>query len=112
MSHAVDVCRRPMRFFPRLIGLVKTCRLRSASPDESKESLRCITVDTEELFAPAPMRTVLGRVSKCCPEGWTITIMKGKVLAYEGEKKLKDVELHLRGGVEVEPDEVEAATED
>jgi hypothetical protein len=57
--------------------------------DESKESLRCITVDTEELFPSAPMRTVLGRVSKCCPEGWTITIMKGKVLAYEGEKKLQ-----------------------
>lgn len=80
--------------------------------DESKESLRNINVDTNELFAPAPMRTVLARISEQCPDDWTVTVMKGKVLAYEGQKKLKDVELHLRRGMEVEPNEGEAAAED
>ncbi|MGA9670218.1 MAG: GIY-YIG nuclease family protein, partial [Terracidiphilus sp.] len=80
--------------------------------DESKESLRNITVNTNELFASAPMRTVLARISERCPDDWTVTVMKGKVLAYEGQKKLKDVELHLRRGMEVEPNEGEAAPED
>jgi hypothetical protein len=78
----------------------------------SKESLRDVTVNTGALFAPAPMRTVLARISELCPSGWTITIMKGKVLIHEGEKNLKDVQLHLRLGQEVQPDEGTTAAED
>jgi hypothetical protein len=58
------------------------------------------------------MRTVLARISELCPSGWTITIMKGKVLIHEGEKNLKDVQLHLRLGQEVQPDEGTTAAED
>jgi hypothetical protein len=77
----------------------------------SKEPLRHVIVDVDTLFSPAPMRTVLARISRLCPSGWTITIMKGKVLIHEGEKNLKDVQLHLRSGQEVQPDEGKPAAE-
>ncbi|WP_207005173.1 GIY-YIG nuclease family protein [Trinickia mobilis] len=76
----------------------------------SRAALSAVNVECQSLFAAGPMREVLSRISAALPDGWRISLMRGKVLAYnDASKTLRDVQMHFIGGAESVPSSMEAS---